>query len=172
MNKKLVSNAKNTNPLPNLVVVTKPLVEIYTDGACSGNPGPGGWGALLKFKDVSKEIKGYSLLATNNQMEILAAIEALNMLKKQCTINLYTDSVYLQKGITEWIKNWQINNWCNKSGEAIKNVDLWKRLLAVSCNHDIIWHWVKGHSDNEGNNIADRLACEAKDEAIKISSKE
>lgn len=141
----------------------KPFVEIYTDGACSGNPGPGGWGALLKFGNVTKEISGHTIITTNNQMEIQAAIEALKILKKPCEVKLYTDSVYLQKGITEWIYSWQKNNWRKSDNQPVKNADLWQNLQKEIKKHDIVWCWVKGHSDNEGNNIADKLAVQAKE---------
>lgn len=143
----------------------KPLVEIYTDGACSGNPGLGGWGALLIFKEKKKEISGYLEDTTNNQMELMAAIEALKILKKSCKVNLYTDSTYVQKGITEWIHSWEKNNWRKRDNSPVKNVELWQKLQQEIEKHDIIWNWVKGHSDNEGNNIADRLAVEAREKA-------
>lgn len=141
----------------------KPFVEIYTDGACSGNPGPGGWGALLKFDNMKKEIAGYSINTTNNKMEILAAIEALKALKKPCKIKLYTDSIYLQKGITEWIYNWQRNGWRKSDNKPVKNAELWQNLKNEIDKHDIIWCWVKGHSSNEGNIIADELAASARE---------
>jgi ribonuclease HI len=143
----------------------KPLVEIYTDGACSGNPGLGGWGALLIFKAKRKEISGVLDDTTNNQMEIMAAIEALKILKKPCKVNIYTDSTYVQKGITEWIHNWEKNNWRKRDNKPVKNVELWKNLQQEIKKHDIIWNWVKGHSNNEGNDIADRLAVEAREKA-------
>lgn len=145
------------------MTLSKPLVEIYTDGACSGNPGPGGWGALLIFKGKKKEISGYLETTTNNQMELMAAIEALKVLKKPCKVNLYTDSTYVQKGITEWIYNWEKNNWRKRDNSPVKNIELWQKLQQEMEKHDIIWNWVKGHSDNEGNNIADRLAVEARE---------
>ena len=146
----------------------KTVVEIYTDGACSGNPGPGGWGVLLKFGDATKTISGYSLETTNNKMEILAAIEALKAVKKTCNIKIYTDSRYLQQGITQWVHNWKKNNWKNSRKEPVKNADLWQELLKQLQGHDnVSWVWVKAHSDNEGNNIADRLAVEARDVAIR-----
>lgn len=145
------------------MTLSKPLVEIYTDGACSGNPGHGGWGALLIFKGKKKEISGYLEDTTNNQMELMAAIEALKVLKKPCKVNLYTDSIYVQKGITEWIHNWEKNNWRKRDNSPVKNIELWQKLQQEMEKHDIIWNWVKGHSDNEGNNIADRLAVEARE---------
>lgn len=139
----------------------KPLVEIYTDGACSGNPGPGGWGAYMIYKNIEKKISGFEKSTTNNRMEIQAVIEALRKLKSPCKINLYTDSKYVMQGITEWINNWQKNNWLNSSKKPVKNSDLWQLLLQETSKHDILWHWVKGHADNEGNNIADELATSA-----------
>ena len=110
------------------MTLSKPLVEIYTDGACSGNPGHGGWGALLIFKGKKKEIFGYLETTTNNQMELMAAIEALKVLKKPCKVNLYTDSTYVQKGITEWIYNWEKNNWRKRDNSPVKNIELWQKL--------------------------------------------
>ena len=146
----------------------KPKVIIYTDGACSGNPGPGGWGALLKFDNHAKEIYGSDPQTTNNRMEMNAAIEALQALKKPCSIELHTDSKYLQLGITEWIHKWIKNNWHKNNNELVKNADLWQKLYNEIKNHDIIWKWVKGHSDVEGNEIADRLAVTGKEQAIRM----
>lgn len=146
---------------------SKPLVKIYTDGACSGNPGPGGWGALLMFNGHKKEIFGHQLETTNNQMEVQAAISALQLLKKACKVELYTDSKYLQQGVVEWMPNWQKNNWRKSDNKPVKNVDLWQNLQQEIQKHDIIWYWVKGHANNEGNNIADRLAVLGRDEAKK-----
>jgi ribonuclease HI len=145
------------------MTLSKPLVEIYTDGACSGNPGHGGWGALLIFKGKKKEISGYLETTTNNQMELMAAIEALKVLKKPCKVNLYTDSTYVQKVITELIYNCEKNNWRKRDNSPVKNIELWQKLQQEMEKHDIIWNWVKGHSDNEGNNTADRLAVEARE---------
>ena len=149
-------------------MLLKPMLDIYTDGACSGNPGPGGWGAYLEYKgtglkSVKKEIFGCSHETTNNQMEVLAAIEALKILKKPCSINLYTDSKYLQLGITKWIHNWCKNNWRKSDNKPVKNSFLWQSLQNEIVKHDIIWHWVKGHSDNYGNIIADKLAIKGKE---------
>jgi len=138
-------------------------VTIYTDGACSGNPGPGGWGAYLICGTITKEIFGHVLETTNNQMEMLAAIEALKALKKSCTIDLYTDSKYLHLGITKWIHGWQKNNWRTSANKPVKNDHLWKDLAAEITKHDITWHWVKGHADNYGNIVADRLATRGRD---------
>lgn len=136
-------------------------VEIYTDGACSGNPGIGGWGAYLKYKDNVKELSGSDENTTNNRMELVAAIEGLKILKKHSEVNLYTDSVYLKDGITKWIFNWQKNNWKNANKKDVKNKDLWIQLLEVVNKHDINWIWVKGHEGNIGNEIADNLATSA-----------
>ena len=146
---------------------SKPFLEIYTDGACSGNPGPGGWGALLIFKNNRKEIFGHNTNTTNNQMELQAAISALRSLKKPCRIKLYTDSKYVQKGVTEWIHNWAKNNWRKSDNKPVKNVELWKILQQEIEKHDIIWHWVKGHANDKGNNIADGLAVEGRELARK-----
>lgn len=143
----------------------KTKVTIYTDGACSGNPGPGGWGVYLVYGKISKEILGYDVWATNNQMEMQAAIEALKALKKSCTIDLYTDSKYLQLGITQWIHNWKKNNWRTSSNKPVKNEQLWRDLATEIAKHDITWHWVKGHGDNYGNIVADRLATSGRDMA-------
>ena len=148
--------------------MSKEKIVIYTDGACSGNPGPGGWGAILQWNSQHKEILGYELQTTNNRMEMTAAIEALNILKKPSCVIIYTDSKYLQLGITEWIHKWVKNNWCKNNKEPIKNIDLWQTLYDQLNKHDIMWEWVKGHSDNEGNLAADRLAVRAKEEAINI----
>jgi ribonuclease HI len=145
-------------------------VDIYTDGACSGNPGPGGWGALLIFNDNKKEIFGHQLGTTNNQMEMIAAISALQALKTPCRVKLYTDSKYLQKGITEWIHNWQKNNWLKSDNNPVKNADLWQKLQQEMKKHDIIWSWVKGHGENIGNNIADSLAVKGKKNAMRLNS--
>ena len=146
----------------------KPKVIIYTDGACSGNPGPGGWGVLLKFENHAKEFFGSDKETTNNRMEMTAAIEALKALKKSCSVELHTDSKYLQLGITEWIHKWIKNNWYKKDNQLVKNADLWQKLYSEIKNHDIMWKWVKGHSDVEGNQIADKLAVMGKEEAIKM----
>lgn len=133
-------------------------VIIYTDGACSGNPGKGGWGAVLIYGDTKKEISGYEELTTNNQMELTAVIEALSLLKRQCDVELWTDSNYVKSGITEWIYNWKKHNWKNSKKEIIKNLELWQKLDELNNFHNIKWNWVKGHADNEFNNRADELA--------------
>jgi len=162
------SGIKNTTISLESGKSTMPFVEIYTDGACSKNPGPGGWGALLIFNDTKKEIFGYQLETTNNQMEISAAIYALQHLKKPCRVKVYTDSIYLQKGATEWIHNWQKNNWRKSDNKPVTNIDLWQNLQHEMKKHDIIWCWVKGHANNEGNNIADKLAVVGKETAKRM----
>ncbi|AAM24584.1 MAG: Ribonuclease H [Caldanaerobacter subterraneus] len=137
------------------------IVEIYTDGACSGNPGPGGWAAVLIYKGIKKEISGFEENTTNNRMELKAAIEGLKALKRPCKVNLYSDSSYLINAFNEgWIEKWQKNNWLKSDKTPVENQDLWKELLEVSKPHQINWIKVKGHSDNEYNNLCDRLATE------------
>ncbi|MDR3500607.1 MAG: ribonuclease HI [Parvibaculum sp.] len=133
-------------------------IEIYTDGACSGNPGPGGWGALMVYKGSEKELCGGEKLTTNNRMELMAAIQALEALKRPSHVKLHTDSVYLRDGITKWIHNWKRNGWRTADKKPVKNDDLWKRLELAIETHDISWHWVKGHSGHDGNERADELA--------------
>jgi ribonuclease HI len=133
-------------------------VLIYTDGACKGNPGPGGWGAWLKSGDHEKELYGGEPLTTNNRMELTAVIEALTALKKPCAVILYTDSQYVRKGITEWIHNWKSRGWKTAGKEPVKNADLWQSLDEVSKGHRIEWRWVKGHAGDPGNERADSLA--------------
>jgi ribonuclease HI len=134
------------------------IVTIYTDGACSGNPGAGGWGAYLQYGNKTKEIFGGEEQTTNNRMEMMAAIKALQILKRECVIEIYTDSIYLKDGITKWIFEWQKNNWANAIKKKIKNLDLWQELQSQVASHKVTWHWVKGHSGNVGNEIADGLA--------------
>jgi len=133
-------------------------VEIYTDGACSGNPGPGGWGALLRFNDKEKELCGGEELTTNNRMELMAAIESLNALKRACDIDLYTDSQYVKGGVTGWMHNWKRNGWKTAAKKPVKNEDLWRLLDSALERHKIEFHWVKGHAGHEGNERADDLA--------------
>ncbi|MEX2962101.1 ribonuclease HI [Microbulbifer sp. TYP-18] len=133
-------------------------VTIFTDGACRGNPGPGGWGVLLKYEDTEREIYGGESYTTNNRMELLAAIEALDALKQRCRVDLHTDSQYLRQGITSWIHNWKKNGWKTASKKSVKNADLWQRLDQSVAGHDVHWHWVKGHSGHPGNERADQLA--------------
>jgi ribonuclease HI len=134
-------------------------VVIYTDGACSGNPGPGGWGAILRFGDATKEISGAEQATTNNRMELMAAIMALESLKRSCAVDLYTDSEYVRGGMTQWVKKWKAEGWTKKGG--LKNADLWQRLDAITSQHDVKFHWVKGHSGHPDNDRADALATAA-----------
>ncbi len=134
------------------------LIEIWTDGACSGNPGPGGWGAVLLWGDHRKEIYGGESETTNNRMELMAAIEALNALKKPSKVRLHTDSVYVKDGLTKWIHGWKRNGWKTASKKPVKNKDLWQELDEACKRHDIEWRWVKGHDGDEGNERADELA--------------
>jgi ribonuclease HI len=133
-------------------------IQIYTDGACKGNPGPGGWGAYLTLGDKQKSLCGGELLTTNNRMELSAVIFALEALKRPSDIQIYTDSSYVQKGITEWIKGWKLRNWRTADKKPVKNDDLWKQLDALVQPHRIEWIWVKGHAGNAGNEMADALA--------------
>jgi ribonuclease HI len=131
---------------------------IYTDGACSGNPGPGGWGAVLRYGGVVKELHGGERSTTNNRMELLAAISALEALTRPVPVELYTDSKYVLDGITKWLPGWQRNGWKTASKQPVKNVDLWQRLVAAMAPHEVSWHWVKGHNGDPGNERADELA--------------
>ncbi|MEP3048580.1 MAG: ribonuclease HI [Roseibium sp.] len=133
-------------------------VVIYTDGACSGNPGPGGWGAILRFGGHEKELNGGEVETTNNRMELTAAIEALNALKRPCAIDLYTDSTYVRSGISEWMDGWKRKNWRTSTNKPVKNADLWQALDAARERHDVAWHWVKGHAGHPDNERADELA--------------
>lgn len=139
-------------------------VEIYTDGACRGNPGPGGWGALLRYKGSEKTLKGAEPQTTNNRMELTAAIAALEQLKRPCRVSLTTDSQYVRKGITEWLPNWKRRGWKTADRKPVKNADLWKRLDEAAAGHTVEWHWVRGHTGHPENEMADRLANEAIDE--------
>jgi ribonuclease HI len=136
-------------------------VTIFTDGACKGNPGPGGWGALVRYGDHEKEISGGEPDTTNNRMELSAAIHALNLLIEPCNVTLMTDSKYVCDGITKWVDGWQRNGWRNASKQPVRNADLWHDLIAATARHNIDWRWVKGHSGDEGNDRADRLASDA-----------
>jgi len=136
------------------------IVEIYTDGACSGNPGPGGWGALLRYKGVEKELLGGEEQTTNNRMELSAAIFALESMKRPVKIELYTDSTYVKDGITKWIFNWKKNGWKTAARKPVKNADLWQQLEKAIEIHDVEWHWVKGHAGHDENERADALARE------------
>ena len=136
-------------------------VTIHTDGACSGNPGPGGWGAVLRFNGAEKELKGGEPLTTNNRMELTAAIRALSALKRPSAVDLYTDSQYLRQGITGWIHGWKRNGWRTAGQQPVKNADLWQELLALTAGHDVSWRWTKGHASDAENNRCDELANEA-----------
>jgi ribonuclease HI len=145
-------------------------VEIYTDGACKGNPGPGGWGALLRFGTEEKELFGGEPGTTNNRMELTAVIEALTALTRPCEVVIHTDSQYVQKGITEWIHGWKAKGWKTASKEPVKNADLWRRLDALAAKHDVDWRWVKGHAGHEGNERADQLANRGVEVALKVKA--
>lgn len=140
-------------------------VTIHTDGACSGNPGPGGWGAILQWGEHTRELKGGENHTTNNRMELMAAIMALETLKRACTVDLHTDSQYLRNGITSWIHTWKRNGWRTSDKKPVKNADLWQRLEAALGHHTINWHWVKGHAGHDLNERADQLAREGLIEA-------
>jgi ribonuclease HI len=136
-------------------------VEIYTDGACKGNPGPGGWGVVLRWNGRERELSGAESDTTNNRMELLAAIRGLEALKERCCVRLTTDSEYLKNGISRWLDNWKRNNWRTAGKKPVKNVDLWQELERVSGAHEVEWHWVRGHSGHAENERADALANEA-----------
>ena len=142
-------------------MTTLPHVHIYTDGACSGNPGPGGWGALLKYGSREKELSGSEADTTNNRMELTAAIKSLEALKQSCRVDFYTDSEYVRRGITEWISNWKRRGWRTASKKAVKNKDLWQALDAAVRPHKIEWHWVRGHAGHRENERVDGLARDA-----------
>ncbi len=133
-------------------------VEIFTDGACSGNPGPGGWGAILRFRGVEKELKGGDPATTNNRMEMMAVLEALRTLTRPCAVDIYTDSQYVMKGMTEWLKGWKARGWKTADRSPVKNVDLWQLLDEAVSRHKVAWHWVKGHAGHVENERADQLA--------------
>ena len=133
-------------------------VVVYTDGACKGNPGPGGWGALLRWGDHAKELFGGEAQTTNNRMELTAVIEALAALKQRCEVAVYTDSSYVKNGITTWIHNWKQRGWRTTDKKPVKNIELWQRLDALASQHDVRWHWVRGHTGDPGNERADELA--------------
>ena len=134
------------------------VVHLYTDGACSGNPGPGGWGALMVYNGVEKELCGGEPMTTNNRMELMAAIQGIEALKRTARVKLHTDSMYLKDGITKWIEGWKRNGWRTAAKKPVKNDDLWKRLDLAIGTHDISWHWVKGHAGHIENERADELA--------------
>ena len=142
-----------------------PQVEIFTDGACKGNPGPGGWGAVLRFGNKERELSGGESPTTNNRMELMAAIEALKALKQPCRVSLTTDSNYVRDGIMKWIHGWMRNGWRTSDRKPVKNADLWQELVDAAARHEVEWHWVRGHAGHAENERADRLACDAADEA-------
>lgn len=141
-------------------------VTMYTDGACRGNPGPGGWGVIMHYRDTEKALNGFDSETTNNRMELTAAIEGLRALKRSCDVDLNTDSKYVLQGINQWIENWKSNGWKTAGKKQVKNVDLWRRLEQENDRHRITWHWVKGHSGIRGNEMADQLANQAIDIGI------
>ncbi len=157
-----------SNDLPTDPASSPPdKVVIYTDGGCKGNPGPGGWGALLRFKDAEREVFGSDPATTNNRMELMAAIGALESLKRPCQVELHTDSQYLRNGITQWIFGWKRNGWKTADKKPVKNADLWQRLDAARTAHSVSWLWVKGHDGDEGNERAHILAQLGIEEAIR-----
>jgi len=141
--------------------VSNARVEIFTDGACSGNPGPGGWGAILRFGERERELSGAEPATTNNRMELMAAIAALEALKRPCLVHLTTDSNYVRDGVTKWIHGWKKNGWRTADKKPVKNIELWQRLDAARAAHEVHWHWVKGHSGHPENERADQLARDA-----------
>ena len=145
---------------------TSNIVDIYTDGACSGNPGPGGWGAVLRYRGVERELSGGEADTTNNRMELMAAIKAIESLTRPVTANLHTDSTYLRDGITRWIHNWKARGWKTANRKPVKNIDLWQRLDAALVDHDVRWHWVKGHAGHVENERADELARQGMNGAL------
>ena len=148
-------------PARESAVSTASKVEIFTDGACKGNPGPGGWGAVLRSGTTEKEISGGEAQTTNNRMEMMAAIEALNALKRPCNVTIYTDSKYVLDGITKWVFGWQKNGWRTADRKPVKNGDLWQALVTAQARHKVAWQWVKGHAGHPENERADQLACAA-----------
>ena len=144
-----------------------PAVDMFTDGACRGNPGPGGWAVLLRTGDKEREVSGGEALTTNNRMELLAAIRGLEALKKPCRVQLYTDSNYVRDGITRWIHKWRANGWRTSDHKPVKNADLWQELVDAAARHRVEWHWVKGHSGHAENDRVDALACAEADDQRK-----
>jgi ribonuclease HI len=142
------------------------IVEAYTDGACRGNPGPGGWGVIIRYGDHEKELYGAEPNTTNNRMELMAAIQALEILNRECRVILTTDSEYVRKGITEWISNWKKRGWKTASKQPVKNQDLWQRLDSAAAQHNVEWHWVRGHTGHPENERADQLANKGIDELL------
>jgi ribonuclease HI len=149
-------------------VMSETEVEIFTDGACRGNPGPGGWGALLRYNHTEKHLYGSENLTTNNRMELMAAIVALESLNRSCKVVLTTDSQYVKKGITEWLSSWKQRQWKTAARKPVKNVDLWQRLDSVCQKHEIDWQWVRGHTGHPENEMADQLANQAIDELLSM----
>lgn len=141
--------------------MTQPILEIFTDGACKGNPGIGGWGVLLRYGVHEKTLKGAQAHTTNNRMELTAAIEALKAIKKPCEIHLTTDSNYVKNGINQWIHTWKKNGWKTAQKKPVQNLDLWQQLDQLNTQHNVHWHWIKGHSGHPGNEMADNLANQA-----------
>ena len=142
-------------------------IEIFTDGACSGNPGPGGWGAILRWKDTEKELSGGAVETTNNRMELTAVIEALTALKVRCVVSLYTDSKYVMNGVTQWLPSWKANHWKTANKKSpVKNIDLWQALDELLPQHEILWNWVKGHNGHPENERVDKLA---RDQALSFA---
>ena len=139
-------------------------VEIWTDGGCKPNPGPGGWGAILRYKGHERELSGHEPATTNNRMELTAAAAALETLKRPCRVKLHTDSEYVKNGVTRWSHGWVRKNWRGASGDPVKNMDLWQRLLAAAAAHEVEWHWVRGHSGHDMNERADKLATKARED--------
>jgi ribonuclease HI len=150
-----------TDPLPAAAAREETVIDIFTDGACSGNPGPGGWGAILRWKGHEKELNGGETPTTNNRMEMMAAIAALESLKRPSPVRLHTDSTYLRDGITKWIHAWKKKGWKTADKKPVKNVDLWQRLETAAARHQVEWHWVRGHSGHPENERADELARKA-----------
>lgn len=149
--------------------MSKNKVIMYTDGACRGNPGPGGWGVFMRYQENNKTLKGSDPETTNNRMELMATIKGLASLNRACDIELYTDSKYVMQGINDWIVNWKKNGWKTAARKPVKNADLWQQLDTEIARHSIDWHWVKAHSGIEGNEMADQLANEAIDQAMESS---
>lgn len=141
-------------------------VEVWTDGGCRPNPGPGGWAAILRYGNVEKELSGADPATTNNRMELTAAISALEALKRPCRVILHTDSEYVRNGVTRWVKGWVRNNWRNSAKDPVANMELWQRLLAAAKPHEVEWRWVRGHAGDEMNERADRLATEAREKLL------
>jgi ribonuclease HI len=146
-------------------------VEIFTDGACKGNPGPGGWGAIIRFGEHEKELSGGEASTTNNRMELLAAIRGLEALKRPCRVRLYTDSIYVRDGITKWVHGWKRNGWKTADRKPVKNAELWQELIDAASSHEVEWNWVKGHSGHPENERADRLACDAAAQFMNLSGR-